>query len=252
MRCPVIAALLVACCLPLAQADLLDGLVLYLPLDESVGGSAADLSPTGAAATVTGAAVWAPDDGAFGGALDLSAARDGGVKVAHDFATLESASVGAWVRLEDPDPARWDYVFDTRSRDVDVDAGATYLGRSRSGALRFGDFEAGADAYPRGVWTHILLAADTRRTKLYIDGVLVEDWESVDLNIGDRLTLGNRHTFADALTGALDEVAIWERALNSMEARALTVGPLAAPRRVSADGRLALAWAALRGARSSP
>ncbi|MBT3267977.1 LamG domain-containing protein [Candidatus Poribacteria bacterium] len=251
MRYLALAPIVVACCASLAHADLLDGLVLYLPLDESAGRAAADLSPTDAASSVAGTATWEPGGGAFGGALDLSGARDGGVATAHDFGTLESATVAAWTRLEDPEPARWDYLFDTRSRDVDVDAGATYLGRNRDAAFRFGDFEAGPDTYPRGVWTHIVLSVDSRKTKLYVDGELVEQWDGSDLNIGDRLTLGNRHTFADALHGALDEVAIWARVLDAAEVRTLTTRAVMTSRAVAPAGKAALVWAAVRGARAA-
>jgi len=232
-------------CLPCLGAAIADGLLLYLPLDES-NGVAVDRSNTGATANVAGSAAWAPSDGALGGALDLSGGRNGGVSVAHDFGVLPAATIAAWVRVTDPALPRWDYVFDARDRDVDEEDGATYLGRNRNAELRYGDFAAAADAYPRGQWTHLAIALDSRTTNLYVDGELVESWDGTELNVGTRLTLGNRHTFTDALHGALDDVALWDRRLGALEIREVAGGPVLPPRAAQAPGTLATAWALLR------
>lgn len=249
MHARLVTALALAHLVVSAHADLRDGLVLYLPLDEDEGVVAVDASPVGSAASVTGSATWMPAAGAFHGALSLSGGRDGGVAVAHDFGTLDAATIAAWVNIRDPQPARWDYLLDTRSREVDEVDGATFIGRSRGGAIRFGDLEAAADVYPRDVWAQLTITVDSREANLYVDGELVEAWEAASLNIGDRLTIGNRHTFTDALHGALDEVAIWSRPLSAIEIGELTRRPVMQPRWVAATGKAAVAWAALRARR---
>jgi hypothetical protein len=243
-----VAAALVLCltCLPCAAAGLADGLLLYLPLDESSGPVASDRSATAASASVAGNAAWAPGDGAFGGALYLAGGRDGGISVAHDYGVLPEATIAAWVRVTDPPAPRWDYVLDTRDRDVAEEDGATYLGRDRDARLRYGDFAANADTYPRGQWTHIAIAVDSRASDLYVDGELVDTWDGGDINVGARLTLGNRHTFTDALHGALDDVALWDRKLNALDVLQIARRPVLPPRATPGAGALAAVWASLR------
>ncbi len=233
-------------CLTCLGAAISDGLVLYLPLDESAGAVAADRSATGAVTTVTGSAAWEPDDGVFGGCLYLAEGRDGGIAVAHDFGVLADATIAAWVRVADPVPPRWDYILDTRDRDVAEEDGGSYLGRSRSAELRYGDFAAAADAYARGQWTHLAVALDSRTTNLYVDGELVESWDGAELNVGGRLTIGNRHTFTDALHGALDDVALWDRKLGALDIRRVAGGPVLLARSARPAGQLTTVWARLR------
>ncbi|MEO2004067.1 MAG: LamG domain-containing protein [Candidatus Poribacteria bacterium] len=248
MLARLVVALSVVILAATARGELRDGLILYLPLDEVDGRAAVDASPTRADSAVSGTAAWMPSQGAFGGGLSLAGGRDGGIAVAHDFGVLDAVTTAAWMRIEDPQPPRWDYLFDARNRDVDEDDGAPYFGRSRAATIRFGDSEAAADAYPRGVWTHFALTADSREANLYVDGKLVQVWDAPSLNVGDRLVVGNRHTFTDALFGALDEFAMWSRPLSALEIRELTRRRVLPVRSVGAEGKAATAWAALRRA----
>jgi hypothetical protein len=75
---------------------------------------------------------------------------------------------------------------------------------------------------------------------------LVESWDGGDFNVGDRLTLGNRYTFTDALHGALDEVGLWDRKLSALDVRRIASAPVLAPRATGEVGALATVWARLR------
>jgi hypothetical protein len=86
--------------------------------------------------------------------------------------------------------------------------------------------------HPRGAWFHVAAVqkADGRRT-LYVDGVAIgRSNKSRPAVLGggtSRLTIGaaingaDPHRADEHFTGALDELAIWERALDEAEVRAL-------------------------------
>ena len=86
-------------CAAFSHADLMDGLVLYMPLDEGSGTVTQDFSPNGFEGEVMGGATWV--DGQFGKALQFAAAADH-VVVADDTAFhLEGAiTQAAWVQLD--------------------------------------------------------------------------------------------------------------------------------------------------------
>ena len=64
----------VAVCTTYATADLLEGLVLYMPLDEGDGKTTEDFSENGLDGELNGGAKWV--DGKFGKALEFSASTD--------------------------------------------------------------------------------------------------------------------------------------------------------------------------------
>ena len=61
-------------CTTFAAADLLEGLVLYMPLDEGNGKATEDFSENGFEGELNGGAKWV--DGKFGKALEFSASSD--------------------------------------------------------------------------------------------------------------------------------------------------------------------------------
>lgn len=61
-------------CVAFSHADLMEGLVLYMPLDEGSGSTTKDFSTNGFEGEVMGNAKWI--DGEFGKALQFAAAAD--------------------------------------------------------------------------------------------------------------------------------------------------------------------------------
>ena len=61
-------------CVTFSHADLMEGLVLYMPLDEGSGSATQDFSANGLEGEVMGNAKWV--DGQFGKALQFAAAAD--------------------------------------------------------------------------------------------------------------------------------------------------------------------------------
>ena len=74
-RISILATLTVglAACLA-ARAELTDGLVLYMPLDEGTGGVVTDLGPNGLEGEIAGSPTWV--DGQQGGALQFATSSD--------------------------------------------------------------------------------------------------------------------------------------------------------------------------------
>jgi len=97
----------------IASADLLDGLVLYMPLDEGAGKKITGLSENAFEGEIQGNAKWV--DGKFGKALEFSASSD---KVFIDDAPVfhieDEITQAAWINL-DRLPSAHAIIFGTRS-----------------------------------------------------------------------------------------------------------------------------------------
>ncbi len=95
-----------------AAADLLEGLVLYMPLDEGNGNNVEDFSENGFEGELNGGAKWV--DGKFGKALKFSASSDF-VAVEDDaaFHIEDEITQAAWINL-DRLPSAHAIVFGTR------------------------------------------------------------------------------------------------------------------------------------------
>lgn len=104
--------ILVLICSTIAIADLLEGLVLNMSLDEGDGKEVKDISANGFTGTVMGAAKWV--EGKFGEALEFSASSDF-VEVADDkaFHIEDEITQAAWVKLNRL-PSAHAIVFGTR------------------------------------------------------------------------------------------------------------------------------------------
>ena len=89
---------LVSVCTTFAAADLLEGLVLYMPLDEGNGKNTEDFSENGFEGELTGGAKWV--DGKFGKALEFSASSDF-VAIEDDaaFHIEDEITQAAWINL---------------------------------------------------------------------------------------------------------------------------------------------------------
>ena len=97
-----------------ALAELSDGLVLYMPLDEGTGKTAEDISENGMVGDLMGNAEWV--DGYFkgGSALHFSAASDHVVVPDHEaFHINDAITQAAWVKLDNL-PGAHSIIFGTR------------------------------------------------------------------------------------------------------------------------------------------
>jgi hypothetical protein len=221
--------------------DLARGLVGYWKMDETTGTSVADSSGRGNAGTVLGndladSPPWTAA-GRRNGALAIVPVREIRVLVP-DHPSLDpttAITVAVWIR-----PDTWSGSDGTGpgTRRI-LQKGAInnqYRLLVQNGELRFYVTGVGLAFSPTlpdlDAWHHVAGSFDGSTIRLYVDGVEVDaDTPAGPLMIArgtEPLHLGTRGTGVDMeddyFAGALDEVAIYDRALDAAEVRVLGTG----------------------------
>ena len=81
-------------------------------------------------------------------------------------------------------------------------------------------------------WTHVAMVADDGVQSLFINGQMVDQHEVQEYGCGNNvdITMGRRPGYGNPFLGAVDDFAIWDRALTSVEI--INIGTLAASLRV--------------------
>ncbi|MFI6760895.1 GH92 family glycosyl hydrolase [Micromonospora sp. NPDC050417] len=195
----------------------------YWPLDENTGTVAADQVARNDGTLVNGA-TWTP--GRTGSGIQLSG---GGQYVDTGRTILDttgSYSVAAWARLDKVDGAFQTVVSQDGARNSAFFL--QYSGSDRRFAMSFANLRAVAPTAPvAGQWYHLVGVRDaaTGRLALYVDGML---GRQVDACAGEASTgplVIGRGRFGggpvDYLGGAVDQVHVYDRALDATEVRAL-------------------------------
>jgi len=217
----------------LAQAELLDGLVMYLSFDELDGNAFSDLSGKGNDGVIEGSLDYV--DGKFGKAIK----NDGGVnfvRVAHDPSVNpvdNKSSVAAWIYLDDIDhsvidwehiilhwndePNEWTYHFALnfgKTSFIIADTNNSFTNC------------VGATLVSVGEWHHVTGVADGETIRVYLDGQ--EDGSlayttcnvvATDIGIANK----TRGVFC-GFNGIIDEAMIWNRPLSGDEVQEAMAG----------------------------
>lgn len=236
-KCLILSLILLVLLVPFARADLMDGLVLYMPFDEGNGDTTKDLSPNGFVGDITDPE-WG--DGKFGGALIFDG-TERFVEVGFDdsFDIKEGITMGAWVTANLPFSPEWKIILNAKKSSQ----GPWGL-QSRS----VGNLEAFYDVAGVRVWTssisamepdvfhHVAATYDSEDGfSVYFDGVL-EPGGASSGNLGTRgeldtppdegIVIGHNYGTADRYwDGAIDEVVIYNRALSEEEMAELAEAP---------------------------
>ncbi|GAA5479319.1 LamG-like jellyroll fold domain-containing protein [Haloferula helveola] len=208
----------------LAGIGIDDGLLAWWPLDDGSGTTAADATGNGHTGTLTAPLpTWTPG-GKFGGALTFDAQVGQSVSVpdAPALNPRNGITVSAWVNAD---------AWDGNNRILQKGAGDNQYRMM----AEFGNFAwdiAGVGRIetaqpPAGQWVHVLGTYDGERMKLYYDGTLVADIPAAGLIpvTGDSLvfaTKSQNSIVVNRLSGGLDEVRIYGRALNIEEVALLS------------------------------
>lgn len=80
----------------------------------------------------------------------------------------------------------------------------------------------GSDSLKLGKWYHIIGVKDSQSLKLYVNGILVTNYKSNPIKLGNQIYIGGNPIDNRAwLKGKLDDIAIWSRALNQVEITSL-------------------------------
>ena len=228
----------VACC-TYAGADLMDGLVLYMPLDEGTGTSTEDFSENGFSGELNGDAKWV--DGKFGKALEFAAAADF-VAVEDDaaFHIEDAITQAAWVNLTRL-PSAHAIIFGTRSggdgRHIGFGFGMDPANRlkvwTNGAAGGFLDVIDNGTALELGKWYYLAYTHTSDNNglvKIYVDGELTGAVETnnpvAPARTTNQLQIGTWSGEAwlgvgwiETWPGLVDEVRLWNRALSSDEVK---------------------------------
>lgn len=220
--------LLILICSTFAVADLLDGLVLYLPLDEGEGKEAMDISESGFTGTLNGNAKWV--EGKFGDALEFNASSDF-VELADNkaFHIEDEITQAAWVNLSRL-PSAHAIVFGTRQGGGARHIGFGY-GMNPANGIKvwtngagggFKDINDNDTKLETKKWYYLAYThttADNGKVKIFVDGKMTFDQDSANpvapAGVTSRVQVG---TWAgEAWPGMVDEVRLWNRALSDAE-----------------------------------
>jgi hypothetical protein len=213
---------------------LADGLVAHWPLDDAIGTAARDSSGSGHDGQLTGG-TWIAD-GRFGGGLRLVAGD--AVAVPEFPAATPNWSVSLWIRFSDNQMA-------SNAKDPFTEILSTEKMRAAGWQINLDKrlpqprFVFSYWAPPlmdyigtecscvgTGAWIHVAATVDTdsNRITLYRDGQVVDQvTRPSDIIPGDStLHFGGWNMGDRLLSGDLDDIAIWKRALTPSEIAALT------------------------------
>jgi Ca2+-binding RTX toxin-like protein len=209
---------------PIKQVVALSGTVLLLPFDERPGAVWFDDRTTQRSHAACASAPNCPTAGAAG-RIDGAAQFDGQSfltvpdAAALNFGLGDSFSVQAWVKpapggAEQPILVKWD-----------AQTGQGYYLTLHNGIAAFALSDGVASGGPDlrdDRWHHVVGVADraTSQVSLYVDGALMSSaGVSGDASVSDDLAIGGWGT--QRYTGAIDQVAVWKRALIGEEVQSL-------------------------------
>jgi hypothetical protein len=225
-------------------------LVLYFPFEEGEGVNVNDASKSGNDGKIKGGAVWS-QKGKYGNALEFNA-KDSYVLVSTSSSLdIETeVTIMAWVKWLDAGDG-WLCIMASGQQNGPWESYGMFINRGGKHLyfplnLEGGFLFAGQNDTPGGavvpeVWQHICGTYDGETAKIYIDGELIAEHEhgddlastGMDLRIGHRL--GSNHFF----NGLMDEVAIFEKALDKDEIQEAMSGLVMS---VSPAGKLSTCW----------
>ncbi|MDP4009584.1 MAG: DUF2341 domain-containing protein [Candidatus Shapirobacteria bacterium] len=208
---------------------LTDGLIGYWKMDENVGTTTVDSSGNNNTATLgTGnsAPTWSP--GKYGVGLSFNGTTNY-IKVSYDASLKKPVSaitMGAWVKLNST--GGWQSVVQYPQQDGSHVSTyfdwAIYVGSGGGLHTRIDGESSGTyGTISWGEWTHVAIAWDGSSTlvKYYINGALVGTYDGTKTSIvydnNNPVYFGQNAGGGEKLSGSLDEVRIYNRALSPSE-----------------------------------
>lgn len=228
----------------------LDGLVLYLPLDEGSGDVARDASGNGNDAFIKGKVEWV--DGKYGKGLKFDGKNSCAEIPSGFIVDLSATTLATWIKIDELPPAFSSLIIgvtDGPARGIylelyPVDVSAWNCGpppisaRGRHPALN--------------EWHHLAAVFTESEIRLYFDGE--EKAKSPGKNLpnvsGMPFKISGDHPakadFLGSLKGAVDEVVLYSRALETDEVKEIMEF---FPGAIMPKDKLAITWASLKALR---
>ena len=257
-RFATLCARAIVACLT-ARAELTDGLVLYMPLDEGSGGVVADIGPNGLEGEIGGSPTWV--DGKMAGALQFATSTDlVNIPTTGVLEIADAITQAAWVKL-DRLPGAHAIIFGTRGGGGRL-IGFGY-GMNPSNGIKvwtnnpgggFLDINDNATVLETDVWYYLAYTHSTDdggMVRIYVDGAMTFEQESgnpvAPADTPTDVTIGTWS--GEAWPGHVDEVRLWNRVLSEAEIGASMDADAKGFLAVSASGKLATSWARVKGSR---
>jgi PKD repeat protein len=204
------------------------GLAAAYSFDEGLGTSAADASGNGNTGTI-GSATWIPT-GKFSNALSFNGTT--ALVTVNDSASLDlttGMTLEAWVYPTAGESAWRDVIYkgpnDTYYLEGSSDSGAPATGGTFAGPLY------GTSALPLNVWSHLAATFDSTNLRLYVNGVQVSStpvFGQIGTSTG-ALTIGGDALYGQHFAGRIDEVRIYNTALNASQIQTDMATPIGSP-----------------------
>ena len=252
MRYPYLFALIVAVLFVGARADVAaDELVLHLSFDEADGKVAKDLSPFGNDATFKGKIERI--DGVFGKALELDGKSSGQIPDHGSLDIVDGLTIEFWTQVRGGEAIQSGVEKGVAWVSGEYNLAALYNGGT---ILQFFDLPEPCNddnigpSIQDGDWHFLAGTWDGKEIKLYIDGELESEMpckgELTPNN--DPLFIGARGGSGRFLNGALDEIKVYNYALDEAELAADMEEPNP-PQSVDAKQKLATAWGRIKAGR---
>jgi Concanavalin A-like lectin/glucanases superfamily len=194
---------------------------------------ATDTTGDGHTATVEGAK-WS-EHGRYGGALEFDAAEKDVLKIpaSSELDLGEEFTLEAWVRpsgVENKDAPLIDKQ-EGEGLGYALYEGGTVSDRPEGAAAAEQEHVHADECLPAHAWSHVALTFDGNRTWLYVDGKPVDNGGAVPTITSEgELEIGGSTDTADYFDGRIDEVRIYNRALDGAEVAADMEAPVQTPK----------------------
>ena len=224
-------------------------LVLHLSFDEGAGNVAADSSGLGNDCVLNGNPGWT--DGPFGMALELDGASWGEVADDASLDLTDAMTIETWARIP-PGGEGIQSAVEKGSAwmEGEYNLAALYNGgtilQMRDLPANCADTNVGTSIQD-GEWHFLAGTWDGAALRLYIDGNLDAEMECAGtlLTNDDPLFIGARGGSERFVTGALDEIKVYNYALSQAEIMADMENPVPTSA-VGPDGKLAATWSMIK------
>jgi hypothetical protein len=218
--------------------------------DEKNEETATDTSGDGHTATVEGAK-WT-EHGRYGGAMEFTASEEDVLKIpaSEELDFDQEFTLEAWVRPSGEDNKHAPLIDkqEGSGHGYFLYEGGSVSDRPYGAANEEQEFIHAENPLPADTWSHVALTFSGNRTYLYVNGELVDNGAAEPTVTSEgELEIGGSSDTADYFDGRIDEVRIYNRALNGTE----VVGDLEAPIQTPKQGPIA-AWSFDEGLEAGP
>ena len=256
MRALVVACVMLAMGAIGANAELVDGLVLYMPLDEGAGATVADLGPNGLEGEIQGGPTWV--DGMQGMGLQFATSSDlVNIPITGALEIADAITQAAWVKL-DALPGAHAIIFGTRGGGgrligfgYGMNPGNGIKVWTNAPAGGFLDVNDNITVLDTDTWYYLAYTHttdDDGMVRIYVDGAMTHEQASgnpvLPADTPTDVTIGTWS--GEAWPGHVDEVRLWNRVLSEEEINASMNADVDGFLAVSPRGKLTTTWAAAK------